>query len=242
MKCDAYLHTLPSKKMHRRKANINETTRRIIKTFDYDICKTEPNIDISNKTIMIKEYQDSFSEVSRNKNPLPIYQNINQQFTREYVNEVIRVLEKEKEELLYKNSSLQASLERIKASFGLQIQELQREIEVINLKKLHQLEQIHNDHQIHSKKLLDEKDHIIFDLKKQIHELKECNDELLINFKEHIRLNKSQTLENKNKFEFLNKEIKEKDEWMNQIENYYESHLDQVMKNSENEKKKLIIN
>jgi hypothetical protein len=232
LKCDNYLHSLPSKKQHKRMALLNEKTKNIVNSIYNDETKSKQVHEVIGNKNIIPTFKDNKSSLHYNKP-------YDHQFTREYVNELIRVYEKEKDELIYKNSTLQASLDRIKASFGLQIQELQREIEEINKNNSNNVEEVEKENQKLLREIIYEKDEVISRLTKQLEEYKECNQELIGKFKENIQLNKNQSLDSKARVNELSQELKLKQTKIDEIQQYYESHIDRLTKLSEEEKREL---
>jgi hypothetical protein len=229
LKCDNYLHSLPSKKQHKRMALLNDRTKKIVNS----VVTSETNF---NPTQEVPE--NYFDNKSYNKKNNIHYQKpYDHQYTRDYVNELIRVYEKEKDELVYKNSSLQASIDRIKASFGLQIQELQREIEEMSKHNDKNLEELERENQRQLREIIHAKDEVITQLTKQLEDYRECNKELIGKFKENIQLNKNQSLEGKAMVNELNQELQLKQTKINEIQEYYESHIARLTKLSEEEKR-----
>lgn len=287
-KCDSFVHTLPSKKQHRRefsnlihdKQNDNQRLDKIIiQDQDTPVMNREtrentrefernqineistPN-SVNGKMSYEKIYdqypsqsihnirnyspiQDKASKLQQsnidNSTSIPRSYNFNgsQVYTREYVNELKNIFEKEKQELIFKISSLQNNLDRLKHSFSDQLQHLQNLLDEKSNKNSHQIRVIEGEHSIQIKSVIAEKDMQIEKLTCQLEEFKKCNDDLIENLKQQIKLSKEDKIITQNKFQAMNKEIQEKGNEIKNLREYYQERVEAAQQDSYEQKKQI---
>jgi hypothetical protein len=285
-KCDSFVHTLPSKKQHRREFSnllqdkgvknnqqkfekiiiqdqdtqpMNRETRENTKEFERNQINelNTPNskkekisydniYDFSpqsfhnrNSYSQIEERPTKLQSNPSNPTNLPHSYNFNgsQVYTREYVNELKSIFEKEKQELIFKNSSLQNNLDRLKHSFSDQLQHLQNLLDEKSNKSSHQIRIIEGEHNLQLKSVIAEKDLQIEKLTSQLEEFKKCNDELLDNLRQQIKLSKEDKIITQNKFQVLNNEIQEKENEIKNLREYYQDRVQAVQQDSHEQKR-----
>ena len=161
-------------------------------------------------------------------------------YSKEYVNEIKKVFEKEKQILEYKNKSLQYSLNKIKLEFSDQINNLSKQLEdnqnsnILNINtlkenyetKISNLTQEHNNEiKLYSQN--------INQLESELNKLKEC-------YTSEIKEKNSLIIELKNENERLNIELKEKNDELYKIKNSFEIMTKQYEKEYNEEKSKII--
>jgi hypothetical protein len=131
-KCDLFIHSLPSKKNHKRDLIIN-------------LNKQGDPYNYSHKynSEKIEMLEDQIANlVRRNFSCVHCTQchncNRSNLFTKEYIDELKNIFLKEKEQILFQNNSLQNNLDRIKTSFNDEFKILNKEkdLEIIELNRL----------------------------------------------------------------------------------------------------------
>ena len=171
-RCDSFIHSLPTKQNHTRiPTTIASGEQTIIPS---PFVKTEVNTINENKQnepseqIVLPVQPEPTSASSSVLNSKFFYSN---QYTKDYVNEIKNVFKKEKNELEFKNKTLQNNLDRLKISFTEQMNNVTNELEEIQKnnqialnaikeeyeKKLSQME---NEHQIEVESLKNDISHL----------------------------------------------------------------------------------
>jgi hypothetical protein len=156
-------------------------------------------------------------------------------FSREYVNELKSIHEKEKQELLFKNNSLQQNLDRLKLSFTDQIQHLQRQVEDNNNKNNSTIRLIDEENNLKLRTIINEKDVLLQDLRKQLEEYRNCNEDLMGRLEERIKnnkINKSKTKEQVVKLETI---INSKDNEIERLKSNYKGKLEDLTKKNDDQ-------
>lgn len=249
--CDSSVHSLPSKRNHRRESLeseiINEKFNEKINT-NVNIIPTEAEfqgkITFSNsKTnqVTINPYAQPFTQSGstnlstfEDKKYMSSY---NRTYTREYVNELKSIYDKEKEELIFKYNSLQNAFERLKINLMEQIQKLQIENEVHKNKNTHSRKILEEQGNIKLLALENEKDIMIKNLERQIEEYQNCNEELLDKLQNHIKENKNNKEKNKNQIQDLTKIVEVREREMEEIKNKYDNRINTIVSENEIDKK-----
>jgi 16S rRNA G1207 methylase RsmC len=146
-------------------------------------------------------------------------------YTREYVNELKSIHEKEKDELLYKYNSLMNNLNRLKTSFSDQILQLQKQIDENNQKNSHVIKITEEECNTKLRGVVGDKDSQIKNLKKQIEEYKECNEELLSKMNWNIKSTREEKNDSLNKLCEMEQMVDDKEAEINNLKNHYENKL-----------------
>lgn len=193
-KCDTDVHSLPSKMKHKR-------------TPIEQLCQPHhQQKQIKPQTQMPHQSNDdsSFNTPQYNQqpsmnpdNPLFYYPSANltfletrqsdqrTTFTRDYVNELKSIHQKEKDELIFKNNSLQSALDRLKASFGEHINKMQVSVDENNKMNTSRIKQYEEENDYKQKKMLIDKENMIAQLVKVNEELKRSNDKVSQSLQQH---------------------------------------------------------
>ena len=211
-KCDTVVHSLPSKRIHKRD-NLVE------------------NIQIKPNTLKIEENKgknifnniQEFSPINYICSSPKIDRDTN--YSREYVREIKNIHEKEKEELIFKYNSLLNNLNRLKISFSDQIYQLQKQIEENNQKNSFTLRKNEDENNMRLCNTINDKDNKINFLKKQIEEFKQCNEELLIKLNDNYKLLKEEKQISNNLNNEIDNIIFTKNNEINDLKNNYENKL-----------------
>ena len=174
-RCDSFIHSLPTKQNHTRiPTTIASSEQTIIPS---PFVKTEVNTINENKQnesveqkeqILLPVQPEPTSTLTSVLNSKFFYSN---QYTKEYVNEIKNVFKKEKDELEFKNKTLQNNLDRLKISFTEQMNNVTNELEEIQknnqitlnaLKDEYErkLNQMQNEHQIEVESLKNDISHL----------------------------------------------------------------------------------
>lgn len=226
-KCDSIVHTLPSKKQHKREYYENKNKIRI-QDQQIEQNQQENNFNVENKNYYSNEHEESILLSSGSG-----YINRTKIYTREYVNELKNIFEKEKQELIFKNSSLQNNLDRLKNSFGEQVLNLHKQVDDVNLKSSFNLKMLEGENYLKYQIILNEKDNEIDILTKQVEDFKKCNEELINTIKQNLKQSKDE----KNKYhqiiDYLEKEVALRKHEIDNLGRYYEEKINNILSNSE---------
>lgn len=125
-------------------------------------------------------------------------------FTKDYVNEIKSIHEKEKNELLYKIKVLEHSLDRLKLKFQLEMQKLKEESESKAVQHSQEKEELIKK----TEESLNEKDSKIDTLIKDNENIQKMNYDLLRKIDENKKLTEENSENYNNQIETLKKEIK----------------------------------
>ena len=106
-------------------------------------------------------------------------------FTKEYVNELKNIHQKEKNELLFKINSLERTLERLKGNLGDQLTKMQSNVEESKEENTNKIKRLEEEHELNLKKITDEKDFEIERYKTEIEKYKKVNNDVLESFKQN---------------------------------------------------------
>jgi hypothetical protein len=212
-KCDSIVHTLPSKKQHKREF------------YDKDVNK----IPINDKQPKVIDYN---SEPESNL-PKSVYYNSTKVYTREYVNELKNIFEKEKQELIFKNSSLQNNLDRLKNSFGEQVLNLHKHVDDVNLKSNFNMKMLEGENYLKYQFILNEKDTEIEILSKQVEDFKQCNEELMNTIKQNLKQSKDEKIMYNQNIDYLEKELALRQNETDDLRYYYEEKINNLLNSQE---------
>ena len=172
--CDTFIHSLPSKRNHQRelipqKIIYNETNQ------------NESTLPFSNRSI-----QSNLNSNSQfiSQNPTYIYENNlnnlnNKNDSNEFINDIKKVYEGEKEELYNKNFILQKQLNDTQKKYESQISDLKNTINELNAKNAMETKNLIENHEIELKRIVNEKDNQINYLYNHNFELEKANNELI---------------------------------------------------------------
>ena len=202
-KCDSVIHSLPSKISHIRNNlntfdvknpieinnNINPdlSTNYISKSnlnSNYNI-KPEIQINTSNNPIDSNPlYYLPSSNLQYIEQPNRIRSNdFKQTFTKDYVTELNNIHLKEKNELLFKISSLENTLNRLKNTLGEHINKMQETIDDNNKESNKKIKELEEENEFKFRKMENDKNLEIDILKDELNNLKNNNNELLNSIK-----------------------------------------------------------
>ena len=95
------------------------------------------------------------------------------------------------------------------------------------------------EHNIQIKSVIAEKDMQIEKLTCQLEEFKKCNDDLIENLKQQIKLSKEDKIITQNKFQAINKEIQEKENEIKSLREYYQERIEAAQQDSYEQKKQI---
>lgn len=182
----------------------------------------------------------NISYIDEKKFNTSIYSHGTRVYTKEYVNELKNIFQKEKDELIFKNSSLQNNLDRLKISFTDQISQLQKELEENKNKNNLTIRMIDEENTLKLKSIINEKDNQIEDLTRKLEDYKKCNEELIEQIRESIKVNKQEKSEFKDDIKILSQEINNKEQQIEQMRNKFKNKIDTILNDSEAVKKELI--
>jgi hypothetical protein len=219
-KCDIFIHNLPSKKNH-----IRNTIKKMKSSQSKEEFKNYPNsqnVLNTRKTSVLEKVninQELLKDTNENINQTRSHHSTEEiytsnSYTKDYVNEIKNIFQKEKEELIFKNKNLQNYIDRLKISFNEQVDRLHKELEDLQNKSSNSLKRNSEEsnlkfHSIHKEK------------ESEISQLKSLNDELV------------------NKLNSLTKENKELKFSFEKFKNESEKRFEKIRENYENKIKNL---
>ena len=173
-------------------------------------------------------------------------------YTKEYILELQNIHQKEKNELLFKISSLENAIERIKNSFNEQIKKMQLNQNSNEKQLTSKIEDIQEKYELKLKTIETEKDMQIALLKEQLSKEKETTNQIYSNL-EKVK-NEYNTLQNNSvkNIDDINNELnlikneyddfrKETDKIIDKLKNEYENKIKNIQDNNENKKKEKSI-
>lgn len=223
------------------------------------------NMDAETNEFKVASYSNNLN--ASKENYFKINTNIQNNYSRDYVNELKSLFMKEKNELLFKNNLIQNTLDKLKNSFSEQIQQMTFQIEESEKKHEFSLKALEENIESYYKTIILEKDSLIEELNIKISNILDSNKNLTerLNVVEiayedksnkisQMEFNFNDQLENK-KMEIFKLEnlIKEKEAFYNDRikaeKNYvldeYEKKLNDLcltFENEKNESRKIIQN
>jgi hypothetical protein len=225
-KCDIFIHNLPSKKSH-----IRNTMKQIgsartrAEILNYPIAQNIPNtrrttllekVNINKE--LLKDANENFNKAKADHKSEEIY--TANSYSKDYVNEIKAVFQKDKEELLFKNQNLQNHIDRLKISFNEQVERLNNEIEELQNKSFSNIKRNSQESSLKIQSILTDKDTEISRLKNLTGEL---NNKVNMLDKENKDLKFSY---DKFKNEFEKKFEKTRENYENKIKNLKNNLLD----------------
>ena len=243
--CDTIVHSLPSKLSHQRiplnNININS------------------NLEMNNNTnsqtqIQSPSHQKIFSS-NQILNNIPSSQNLNfieqpkrdrtnefkDVYTKDYVTELKNIHDKEKNELLFKISSLENTLERLKGSFNDHITKMQSTVDNSSRETNLKIKHAEEENNLKIKKILDEKNLEINVIKEENEKYKKLNEEIMNTLKEKENELKNYEENANNNIKNLNEEIEQLKNENLQIKKEYENNLNSIKNEYENKINQMIV-
>lgn len=190
-KCDTDVHSLPSKMKHKRTPlsqsfqSQSQSQNQLQQQIKSQMQTPQTNCD---SILNIQQFNQQQPCVNTDNPALFYYPAANLSFletrqsdqrttfTRDYVNELKSIHQKEKDELLFKISSLQSALDRLKASFGEHVNKMHVSVEENNKLNTSRIKQYEEENDYKRMKVIIDKDNLITQLKKENEELKKHND------------------------------------------------------------------
>ena len=254
LNCDNYIHSLPSKRNHKRVPYKNSMNSNIINSVTQDNTinnylsqsnfdnnynnnqfNVNENVSKSNQSFLFQ----SGNQIQSNNNIID-NNNINNKYTQNYLNELKQIFENEKEELLNKNYLLQKEMKDMERNYLSQIENLKNIIEQLNLKLENDKKQLIENNELEIKRIIAEKENQISYLYNQNFELQKANDillqknnkfnDLLTNDKVNYN---SQISDYKNTIQGLQRDN-------NDLKDFYDNKINFFTKNFSLEKNKII--
>jgi len=173
--CDNFVHNLPSKKSHKRSLTLdmstsanNNNTSILEKNDRYDCQSKSP---ISN----VKSTSNSFNNIqfSCDSQTVETKKYVNSTYSNEYMTELKNIYEKEKQELLFKNQTLQSHIDRLKNTFTEEVTSLQSELQDAHKKYSINVEYLEKENELKLLNAIREKDREIKELLYRINDLEQ---------------------------------------------------------------------
>lgn len=237
--CDGYVHSMNIKRHHQRTI-INKSPN-----FGKDKGKNYQNANF-NSTNALNSINRSYSTHFKTNSDLNYSHTLSNQnlnnFKENYVNDIKKLFEREREDLATKNLALERELDRVKSNLNAKIVNLQSQLEETDKKKNLDLKIMEEEYNIEIKKIITDKDNEIKNLTHKNRELEKSNSELLSKVNEF----QNEIFQLKNKFgNLLNSadlEIKQKDSELIELKSYYEKRLNSITENMSEDKNKTISN
>ena len=163
-------------------------------------------------------------------------------YSKDYINEIKNLYEKEKQDLLYRNSTLQSNLDFTKATLSDKISSLEFKLDETTKKNSLNTQIMEDEFNLQMKRLMNEKEMEIKNHLYTIEDLEKLNKEL--NFKLNESLKNNSDLKNyyKNMISDLEYEYKVKDKEYLDLKSSFENKMNFYTTNFEEEKSKLIRN
>jgi hypothetical protein len=176
-------------------------------------------------------------------NPSPntaIY--VNNSYSREYINELKSVFENEKQQLIFKNRSLQTHIDRLKASFSEEISNLQGQVDHMNSKHSTTIRFIEDDYSFKLEKAIKEKEEENFRLSEKLNGLMDYNENLNTKVDDNLRIIQDLRQNYSEKINELQLALNKKDLELIEMKNFFDSKMDTINRTSEEEKSRIINN
>ena len=237
-KCDTAVHNLPSKMTHQR---TNLISTNIISNEEAE--PKPSSVPLNNSEPLYYYPSSKIPYIETNRNRADDYKTT---YTKDYVTELKNIHQKEKNELLFKISSLENTLERLKGSFGEHINKMHNSVEDTNKETNTKIKHIEEENALKMKKLEDEKNLEIDTYKEEVEKFKNVNKEIMDNFRkneddfqEYKEKASNQINELYNELQTKNEEIetikKDTTDRLNQITNEYENKINSLISSHEEE-------
>ena len=153
--------------------NLNNYNTQNIQSEEINDCNINDNINIP------QVISENINELDFIKLPMEsLDEKYKKTFTKEYILELQNIHQKEKNELLFKISSLENALDRIKISFNDQLKSLQKEQSKNDKNYIYKISQIKNELNLKYRNMQNEKDLQISLLKEELEKEKNKKNEL----------------------------------------------------------------
>ena len=220
--CDAYVHSLPSKRNHNR-LPLNSRNK-ISQMTSINMSQVDTSIPFSNRSL-----QDTY-----------VMENVSSPQSQDYINEIRKIFEGEKEELINKNFLLQKSLNSTSDSLNQRIADLENQISEMNSKNAMEIKLLIENHEADLKRIVAEKDNQINYLYNQNFELEKANDELVHKVNEYADLVNQNKIIYGDKLTNYENTINSLHEDIDDIKNFYEKKISFFTSNFSSEKNKII--
>ncbi len=220
--CDAYVHSLPSKRNHNR-LPLNSRNK-ISQMTSINMSQVDTSIPFSNRSL-----QDTY-----------VMENVSSPQSQNYINEIRKIFEGEKEELINKNFLLQKSLNSTSDSLNQRIADLENQISEMNSKNAMEIKLLIENHEADLKRIVAEKDNQINYLYNQNFELEKANDELVHKVNEYADLVNQNKIIYGDKLTNYENTINSLHEDIDDIKNFYEKKISFFTSNFSSEKNKII--
>lgn len=156
-------------------------------------------------------------------------------YSKEFVNELTTLHNKEKEDFLFKMNIMQNSIDRIKLSLSEQMQNIQKQLEENNVNYSNKIKNLEQQQKKLSEKNIwlndqdKQKDKIIESLKAQMKKLKDSNAELLEKYEYHLDACKYDRVNQQKQFDELQTKIAQKEIEIEELKNYYNKKIEELV-------------
>lgn len=158
------------------------------------------------------------------------------------MNNIQNIFDKEKNELIFKNNTLQTNLDKVKLTLLDQINSLNSQLEDINNKYSSNLRSLKEASENQLRSIIDEKDETISKLNGQIKHLEKIIDELNTKVTDNLKVIHDLKNNYTNTNSELETSLKQKDEEIIKLKELYEAKITSIENFHQNEKNKLITN
>lgn len=226
--CDNYVHSLPSKRTHKRSKVLTYKPQQQ-ESNKYQIYSST-NISQSNTRAPFASSQESMD--TQFQNGTSVSQN--------YINEIKKIYETEKEELINKNYLIEKKLNNTSVSMNERIQSLTKQLEEQLAKRDIDLHQINETHQMEIQRIIAERDNQIQYLYSKNFELEKANDELMHKLNQYADLMNENKIGYSDQLSTSNNTIHNLERDLAELKDFYESKLGYFTKNFSTEKNKII--
>ena len=173
-------------------------------------------------------------------------------YSKEYILELQNIHQKEKNELLFKISSLENALERIKASFNEELKQIQSNQNLKEKDISSKIEQIQENYDLKLKNIENEKDIKIALLKEQLAKEKETTNQIYSNLEKAKNDYKNLQNNSVKNIDEINNELnlikneyddfrRETDKIIDKLKNEYENKIKTIIENNEKQKTDIIF-
>jgi len=162
--------------------------------------------------------------------------------SKDYINEIKNLYEKEKNDLLYRNSTLQSSLDHTKHSLNERINALEFQLEESKKKNSLNSQLMEDEFNLQMKRVVNEKDLEIKNLIYKVEDIERSNTDLMSKLNESLKNNADLKSYYKNMINDLEYEYKIKDKEYIDLKQSFENKMNFYTSNFEEEKLKLIRN
>ena len=167
-------------------------------------------------------------------------ENVSSPQSQNYINEIRKIFEGEKEELINKNFLLQKSLNSTSDSLNQRIADLENQISEMNSKNAMEIKLLIENHEADLKRIVAEKDNQINYLYNQNFELEKANDELVHKVNEYADLVNQNKIIYGDKLTNYENTINSLHKDIDDIKNFYEKKISFFTSNFSSEKNKII--